>query len=114
MILESTSIDPAELVARTGWETTPEGLCKEDRCIPAPGAVNSDGTLDLAVVADRLGMALVHERDRGIVAVGPEGGGRALVTATAPDITLPDIDGNPFSLSSLHGRKVLLVAWASW
>jgi hypothetical protein len=27
---------------------------------------------------------------------------------------LPDIDGQPFSLESLRGQKVLLVAWASW
>ena len=114
MILDSTSIDPATLVARTGWEAKPEGLCKGDRCIPAPDAANEDGTLDLAVVADRLGMALVRDRDRSVVALGPEGGGWALTTATVPDLTLPDIDGNPCSLSSLHGRKVLLVAWASW
>jgi hypothetical protein len=25
-----------------------------------------------------------------------------------------DRDGKPFRLSSMHGRKVLLVAWASW
>ncbi|MEA3019919.1 MAG: Redoxin, partial [Actinomycetota bacterium] len=35
-------------------------------------------------------------------------------TAEAPELTLPDLDGNPFSLSTLHGQKVLLVAWASW
>jgi peroxiredoxin len=37
-----------------------------------------------------------------------------LTTATAPDLVLPDADGNPFHLSSLRGQKVLLVAWASW
>jgi hypothetical protein len=31
-----------------------------------------------------------------------------------PDLTLPDVQGNPFSLRSLHGKKVLLIAWASW
>jgi hypothetical protein len=29
-------------------------------------------------------------------------------------VTLPDRHGNPFSLSALHGKKILLVAWASW
>jgi peroxiredoxin len=37
-----------------------------------------------------------------------------LATAEAPELTLPGLDGNPFRLSTLHGRKVLLVAWASW
>ena len=41
-------------------------------------------------------------------------GGTALATAVAADPVLEDRDGNPFRLSSLHGRKVLLVAWASW
>jgi hypothetical protein len=49
-------------------------------------------------------------------ALGPETAitGRALTTAVAPELTLPDVEGNPFSLSSLHGQKVVLVAWASW
>ena len=32
----------------------------------------------------------------------------------APDFTLNDINGNPFSLSSLKGRRAVLVFWASW
>ena len=35
-------------------------------------------------------------------------------SAEAPDLELPDVDGNPFKLSAMHGRKTLLVAWASW
>jgi hypothetical protein len=27
---------------------------------------------------------------------------------------LPDFEGNAFDVASLRGRKVLLVAWASW
>ena len=27
---------------------------------------------------------------------------------------LPDFDGNPFDVAGLRGRKVLLLAWASW
>ncbi|MBA2248586.1 MAG: redoxin domain-containing protein [Chitinophagaceae bacterium] len=32
----------------------------------------------------------------------------------APDLTLPDTDGKPFSLSSLRGKYVLVDFWASW
>ncbi|HET7116920.1 MAG TPA: TlpA disulfide reductase family protein [Hanamia sp.] len=32
----------------------------------------------------------------------------------APDFTLPDVDGKPFSLSSLRGKYVLIDFWASW
>ena len=35
-------------------------------------------------------------------------------TAVAADPVLMTRDGNPFRLSALHGRKVLLVAWASY
>ena len=36
------------------------------------------------------------------------------VGQTAPDITLPDVEGKPFSLSSLRGKYVLVDFWASW
>ncbi len=32
----------------------------------------------------------------------------------APDFTLPDVDGKPFTLSSLRGKYVLIDFWASW
>ncbi len=33
----------------------------------------------------------------------------------APDFTLPDLSGTPFSLSGLSGKKpVLLIFWATW
>ncbi len=41
-------------------------------------------------------------------------GGQIAVGQTAPDITLPDVDGKPFSLSSLRGKYVLVDFWASW
>jgi peroxiredoxin len=41
-------------------------------------------------------------------------GGQISVGQTAPDFTLPDVDGKPFSLSSLRGKFVLIDFWASW
>ncbi len=114
MILDSTTVSPEAFAAATGWVSKPEGLCKDDRCVPCPDAVGDGGELDVALVAERLGMALVHDVDAGLWALGPESGGRALDSAEAPDLELPDIDGNPFRLSAMHGRKTLLVAWASW
>jgi peroxiredoxin len=32
----------------------------------------------------------------------------------APEITMPDMEGKPFSLSSLRGKYVLVDFWASW
>jgi hypothetical protein len=69
----------------------------------------------LADAADRLGMALVRDDGMGVWALGPETiGGRALPTADAPELVLDDVDGNEFHLSSLRGRKVVLVSWAPY
>jgi hypothetical protein len=38
----------------------------------------------------------------------------ALASLEAPDFTLPDLDGRFHSLSEHRGKKVLLVAYASW
>jgi len=113
VILSTLHIDPAELEARTGWAIKPEGACKGDRCVPLPDA-GDDGRLDARVVAERLGMALVEDEARGLWALGPEAGGRALTSAELPEIVLPDRTGEPFHVRSLRGSKIFLLAWASW
>jgi hypothetical protein len=117
VIIDDLAVDPDIFAARTGWEMKPEGACKAEVCAPLPPDAHTvNGRLDLRVVAPRLGMPLVTDAETGLVAVGPETAitGRALTTARAPDLELPDADGNPFRLSTLLGQKVLLVAWASW
>lgn len=115
MIIDSLTIDAASFALETGWEAKPEGMCKGPECVLLPGGARTDdGELNIDVVAERLRMPLVEDADSGVWAIGPRGDGPALESAVAPELTLPDADGNPFSLSSLHGRKVLLVAWASW
>lgn len=114
MILEGLEVDVGEFERRTGWAIKPEGACKGDRCVPLPAGTARDGRLDVRLVAERLGMPLVRDEARGLWCLGPESGGRALETAEAPDLTLPDWKGREFRLSSLRGQKVLLIAWASW
>ena len=113
MLLDSLVVAADDFARRTGWQAKPEGLCKGDVCVPAPGVEQADGTLDVQLLADRLRMPLVHDADHNLWALGPESG-RALTSAVASDPELIDNSGNPFKLSALHGRKVLLVAWASW
>jgi len=103
------TVDPAELLAQTGWELKPEGLCKADRCVPTGGA-----PLSAELLAEKLGMGLVTDPDHGLTALGPESGGRALIDAKLPDLELPDRHGRPFSLRSLRGTRFVMVAWASW
>lgn len=113
MILETLTIDRAAFEAGTGWQLKAEGACKGDVCIPldpAPGK-----TMDVGTVAQQMGLPLVEEPEFGLWALGPESvGGRALTTAQAPDLRLPDLEGHEFRLSSLRGQKVLVYAWAPY
>ena len=109
------NVSREEFAAGTGWDPKPEGLCRGDVCVPAPGVVLEGGSIDVVAAATRLGMPVVRDEVHDVLAVGPGSTtGRTLSTATAPDPELIDRGGNPFRLSALHGRKVLLVAWASY
>ena len=109
MILDRLEVGPDEFLAGTGWEIKPEGACKGDVCVPLSGA------FELTDAAERLGMALVRDEQHGLWALGPESlTNRALVSATAAELVLHDLDGNEFRLDSLLGQKVVLVAWAPY
>ena len=113
MLLESTHVPLAEFEARTGWELKPEGACKGEVCVPLKNGFSDP--VDVADVAAHLGMPMVSADPHGLWALGPESvGGRTLTTAEAPDLRLPDLDGNEFALSSLRGQKVVIVAWAPY
>lgn len=117
MILTSLTVDAGELEARTGWAIKPEGACKGEVCVPLPAGTSSAAAVDAQQLADRLGMPLVRHDAHDLWSLGPDTGvtGRALTTAVAPELVLPDLrNDKPFALSSLRGQKVLLVAWASW
>ena len=115
MILHTLEISHDQLKSRMGWEIKPQGACKAEVCIPLPSPVlTTTGFIDVSKLAERLRMPLVHDQAAGLWVLGPEGGTKALTTAVAPDFELPDWQGQPFRLSSLRGKKVLLVAWASW
>ena len=114
MILERLDLSPDELERATGWELRPEGLCKGDRCVPLPGALLDRDRVDVAAIAERLGMPVVHDERHGLWALGPETEGRPLESAALPPIVLPDADGQMFDVASLRGEKVVIAAWASW
>ena len=112
MIFRSSIVTAEELERESGWRLKPEGLCRDDRCVPF--IARDERRIELAAISTALGMPLVHDGRHGMWALGAQAGGRALISATAPDLALPDADGRVFRLSSLRGTKVLLVAWASW
>jgi hypothetical protein len=114
MILESLALSKDELAAQTGWELKPEGACKGDRCVPMEDLALGSDVVDVAAFAKRLGMPIAHDERHGLWALGPESGGRVLASAQFPDLVLSDFEGGSFDTARLRGRKVLLIAWASY
>ncbi len=115
MILDRLDPTVDEFARGTGWQLKPEGACQAEVCMPLPASARrSDGRVNVSVVAEALGMAMIASEQHGLWALGPVSGGRALTTAVAPELTLPDRDGNPFQLGSLRGTKVFMCSWASW
>jgi hypothetical protein len=111
-------IAPAALHSALGWELKPQGLCKDDICVPTggqPGLVSNDG-VDLAGFANAVRRPLAIDLDEHAACLGVSASDRSaqLASLTAPDFTLPDLNGTRHSLSDYRGKKVLLVAYASW
>jgi len=115
VLLDRLHVPVTEFESGSGWTLKPQGACRGDICVPLPSDAVHDGTVDVPAVAERLGMPLVHDEGAQLWALGPETlSGQALPSAEAPELVLPTIDGEEFRLSSLHGRKVVLVAWAPY
>jgi len=101
-----------------GWELHDGTLCNETMCVPLrPGSrLGEGGVFDLAEVAATLDRPLALDVDAGAACLGASAGERAqaLASLMAPDFTLPDLAGRPHTLSSYRGKKIFMVAWASW
>jgi len=114
----SVRLEPETVSRVLGWELKNEGLCKDERCVPVRDRaqlVRSDG-IDLQALARTLGQPLALDIEERVAALGASAGerGARLASLEAPDFTLPDLNGQLHSLSEHRGKKVLLVAYASW
>lgn len=110
---------PAEAVERAlGWELTDEGFCLGPVCYPLPPDTDlvTDAGVDLAGLAALIGRPIALDESEGAAYLGVSARVRSqeLELLEAPDFTLPDLDGELHSLSDYRGKKVLLVAYASW
>ncbi len=108
-------------VARaTGWNWKPEGLCRDDVCVPVPARAEPplarDAMLDLAGMWRHTGQPVVRDAGGTVWVLGTGAAQRAdaLASLEAPDFELDDLDGRRHRLSDHRGRKVLLATWASW
>jgi len=114
----------ADLTAASGWTLKPEGVCKDEICVPVPDARRAalirDGAsgtlLDLTEFARLIEQPFAHDEKNAIWYFGPAGWEwkTKLTSRRAPDFVLPDLAGKPHTLSELLGRRILLLFWASW
>ena len=115
---DSVRVAPDALHAALGWQLKPEGLCRGDVCVPTAGRdeLQGEGGVDLACFADVLGLPLALDPEASAASFGRSAAEHAgaLATGQAPDFTLDDLDGRSHSLSDYRGKKVLLIAYASW
>jgi len=112
---DGVRLSPADVERTLGWTLKPEGLCRGPVCMPARDLVDVDG-VDLERLAATLGRPLALDVDARAAALGVSAADRSaqLGTLDAPDFTLPDVHGMPHTLSQYRGRKVFLLAYASW
>jgi hypothetical protein len=110
--------ETAPVLGALGWTQRPEGLCHGDVCIPISGRPDliTDQGIDLVALGDVLGRPVAIDAAQSVVSIGAptDTHGDELLGGRAPDFTLPDLTGKEFSLSSFKGKKVLLIAYASW
>lgn len=115
----------SDLPAATGWEIKPEGVCRDDICIPVPDGRTSEflrgdggeAQFNLTAFARYIDQPLAVDEKHQVWSFGPssQDARRALLALEAPDFTLPDlVDGRDHSLSDFRGKKVLLLLWSSW
>ena len=119
---ERSWVDGRALSALTGLAIKPEGLCREDACVPWPreGALKRtrDGReeYDLIALLDHVGAPLVRTEKGDVWSIGEPTLVRAglLEEGRAPEVLLRDRKDGTWKLSEQRGKKVLLVTWASW
>ena len=113
-------LDTNTLDATTGWTLKPEGVCRDEVCVPLPHGRESEfvnsHSFNIAAFARYMGQPVLHDRPSQSWAIGEAAETRAsaLRSLYAPDFTLPDMAGVEHTLSDYRGRKVFLVSWASW
>ena len=115
---ERVALDPSSVHEELGWALRPEGLCRGSVCVPVRdrAALVSERGLDLAELARVLDRPLALDVAEHSAALGTPVAERraALEGLEAPDFTLPDLAGRRHTLSGFRGKKVLLIAYASW
>ena len=114
----------ADIPKINGFILKPEGMCRDDICIPVRQDEDSDlfvkrggdKWLSLTQFARNLKQAYARDVQTDTWSFGdiPLTRDRFTHGAMAPDFELKDRNGKLVKLSDFRGKKVMLVTWASW
>ena len=113
-----------DLEAASGWALKPEGVCREESCVPLPDDRRSrfiregsaESWFNIAEFARLVEQPFARDDVHNVWYFGSPGWEwkSRLESPLAPDFMLPDLQGKRYSLSDFRGKKVLLACWASW
>jgi hypothetical protein len=119
-----TWITMNDLKRSTGFVVKPQGICRDELCFPIPRNQRAQFTsrkgsttwFNLSQFAKLVKQPVAIDETNGALCFGARADqqGAVLTDLTAPEFTLPDMQGKAHSLSQYRGKKVLLVTWASW
>ena len=106
----------ADAARVTGWTLKPEGMCRDERCVPLPASAVAGGDVDVETFWKKLGGPAIPAEGGAVLSLGTPADehNARLDGLEAPDFMLPDVDGTLRTLSQLRGKKVFLATWASW
>lgn len=114
----------SDLARATRFVIKPQGVCRDQLCFPLPKARKSEfiskkGSttwFNLSEFARLIKQPFASDQKNGVWYFGTRSEEQSgyLTSLTAPDFTLPDLNGKLHSLSDFRGKRVLLVTWASW
>jgi peroxiredoxin len=116
-------VAPGALPGLLGWKLRPEGLCRDEVCLPVAAhrrpALEVGDRVDLGRVAEILGRPTViglGSDGQPVMAIALSAARRrqAIEDLHAPAFSLPDLEGTDHSLAEWRGQKKLLVTFASW
>jgi hypothetical protein len=117
-------ITVSDLTRATRFVIKPQGVCRDELCFPLPknrkaefvAKKGSTTWFNLSEFARLIKQPCVIDEKNGVWYFGARAAEQNgyLTSLSAPNFTLPDLNGKLHSLSDFRGKKVLLVTWASW
>lgn len=115
---------PLDQIERiNGFSVKPQGLCRAEVCIPVRAddpklfrEKDGEKLFNVEQFAGKIGQAVAADREHKVWSFGPATSIETtpLADGKAPDFAVPDRTGKIVHLSDFRGKKVMLLAWASW